>query len=142
VPLWAHRYGDGNLPDSGYESKLISGEFGLVYNRLLNQRSAEFISPGIDDDGRDVTLSEPNSRGPSAISNQHQLNDFDCRPTCSPLREELQGRPWTRVTFEHLPTPLFEHQLERWVYRTCNTEITFSERLEKLNWEPPCFAKL
>jgi len=142
LPLWAHRYGDENPRVPGHEAHLNSGGPCLAFSPLSDGHNGEVNGLGAGDNSNEVILSGPDSHGPVAPNHHHQMNDYHGSSTHSILQGDVQGRPWAGVASEHLPPPVFDYQLGMWLYSTRNTEITFSERLERTSWEPHCFARL
>jgi hypothetical protein len=138
LPLWAHRYGDEHHLPPRYEVNIEGDRFDQGYPHA-DEHSIEVICADAGDDGR---LSEPNSQGASAANYQSQFNNCSGLSTYPRIREETQLHPGTGLPPGHLQKPVFNHRLDIWVYTTLNSEITFTERMEKSNWEPHCLMRL
>lgn len=68
------------------------------------------------------------------LSIDHDKSVTQAASDADPNTTDSYSLPQTR--------PYVEHQLNRWVYTTSDSDITLNERLEKANWEGKCFERL
>ena len=138
LPLWAHRYADEHHLLLRYKANIESDRFDEDHPHA-DEHSIEVICADAGDGSR---LSAPNLQGVSAANYQSQFNNCSGLSIYPRIREEIQHHPGTGLTPRHLQRPISNHQLDTWVYSTLNSEITFTERMEKSNWEPHCLTRL
>lgn len=83
------------------------------------------------------TLPSTSNYDVAAVTDDHET----CSSYHTPSATRVYTPTWTENTLKYADAENIDDdrpQLEHWVYKTSNSEITIAERLEKSNWQADC----